>query len=274
MTCRPTGPSIQGSGHAAIYRIAGGAPLAIGSRSVFEAIHPSGAPVTTIDQSALDHAGGPGAWSHVREYPFDGTVLQGGPNGPLYVVRSGAPYSIGSAPNGSTPVVIDPEAIAKAGEAGAWRFLRAVPPTKSPPPQESSSPNSATGHAKPSAKPSLAWAGRTAFVHRGRAIAWLHCPPGARPCGGKARIYLRVKDGTKQRGPQHIRRIVIGRGRFRVAPGGRGTMKLKLNRRGRRVASHLGRHSVRVGLAGTGLKNRFVRLRLAHRHRAHRRHRG
>jgi cell wall-associated NlpC family hydrolase len=130
------GTFVKGYGHATIYRTAGGAPIAIGGPSVFEAIHPSGVPVTMVDQEAIEKAGGAGAWSHLRAYPASGTILRAGPEGPLYEVREGAPYSISSLPSGATAVMVDPAAIANAGRPGAWRFLRA------PAVVESASPSS------------------------------------------------------------------------------------------------------------------------------------
>ena len=125
------GTLIKGYGIATVYVIAGGAPIAVSS---WAAIGGQGdRALTSIDQSAIDNAGAAsGAWSHLREYPLDGTILRGGPDGPLYRTQVGAPYPLSSLPAGASFVVVDPAAISRAGQAGPWRFLRAVPPQPEP----------------------------------------------------------------------------------------------------------------------------------------------
>lgn len=112
------GTFVSAGGHP--YRFAGGAPVAIGSWARVGGREPA----VRIDSAALAHAGGPGRWSHVRRLPRDHTILRGGPAGPLYVTRGGAPRRLGALPPGRTPVVVDPAAITRAGEPGVWRFLR------------------------------------------------------------------------------------------------------------------------------------------------------
>jgi surface antigen len=112
------GTFVTGGGHP--YRIAGGAPIAIGS---WKRIGGRRAAVR-IDPAAIVHAGGPGRWGHLRRYPRDHTILRSGPRGGFYAMHDGAPRSISTLPPGRTAVVVDPVAIAKAGEPGIWRFLR------------------------------------------------------------------------------------------------------------------------------------------------------
>ena len=57
-----------------VYRFAGGAPLRVGSWSVFGGTHPS----TTIDQWDVDNSSD--AHAHVRSVPADGTIVEGLPS--------------------------------------------------------------------------------------------------------------------------------------------------------------------------------------------------
>ncbi len=102
------------------YRVAGGAPIAIGAWARIGGRRPA----TRIDPAALTNAGGAGRWSHLRRYPRDGTILRSGPGGRLYVVRGGVPRPLPALPAHRTAIVVDPAAIAHAGEAGIWRSLR------------------------------------------------------------------------------------------------------------------------------------------------------
>jgi surface antigen len=112
------GTFITAGGHP--YRIAGGAPIAIGSWPRVGGRRPT----IRIDAAAIAHAGEPGRWSHLRRVPRDHTILRAGPLGPLYSIRTGVPGPISALPGGRAAVVVDPAAIAHAGEHGIWRFLR------------------------------------------------------------------------------------------------------------------------------------------------------
>ncbi len=115
------GTFVTGGGHP--YRIAGGAPIAIGSWARIGGHRPA----IRIDPAAIAHAGGRGRWSHLRRLPRDHTILRAGPLGHLYSIRAGAPSPIPTLPAGRAAVVVDPAAIANAGEPGVWRFLRPTP---------------------------------------------------------------------------------------------------------------------------------------------------
>jgi surface antigen len=112
------GTFVTSGGHP--YRMAGGAPIAIGSWQRIGGRRPT----IRIDRAAVANAGRPGHWGHLRRYPRDHTILRSGSRGRLYTVRDGAPRPILALPAGRTAVVVDPAAIARAGEPGIWRFLR------------------------------------------------------------------------------------------------------------------------------------------------------
>lgn len=123
------------------YTFAGGAPIYISDWS-----HVGGQPVgqiAAIDQTAIDNAGGGGAFNHILPMPPDGTYLTGQGAGSAvvssYVVAGGAPIPItdwthlgGPDPNtppaSINPVPVDEIAIDNAGAAGVYSHLRAMPP--------------------------------------------------------------------------------------------------------------------------------------------------
>ncbi len=115
------GTYLTAAGHP--YVVAGGAPIAIGSRRRVGGLRRA----TRIDPAVLAHAGGRGLWRHLRRFPADGTILRAGPGGHLYRVRDGAPVPIRSRSAGERAVVVDPAAIRNAGRPGRWRFLRRAP---------------------------------------------------------------------------------------------------------------------------------------------------
>ncbi|MDX6590323.1 MAG: hypothetical protein QOI84_1597 [Solirubrobacterales bacterium] len=112
------GTFVTAGGHP--YRVAGGAPIAIGSWARIGGREAA----TRIDVAALERAGGPGRWSHLRAFPRVHTILRAGPSGHLFTVRAGVPHPIAAVSSNRTPVIVDPAAIARAGEPGIWRFLR------------------------------------------------------------------------------------------------------------------------------------------------------
>jgi hypothetical protein len=69
------------TGH--VYRVAGGAPFAVSSWSVFGGMQP----YVTVDQWDIDHTSDPRA--HVRSSPADGTVVEGLPSGSYWSFWAG-----------------------------------------------------------------------------------------------------------------------------------------------------------------------------------------
>ena len=101
------------------YVFAGGAPIHV-SDSWWQELRPKPS-VVAVAQEALDQAGGLRAWSHVRNFPADDTLLKVGAD--VYRVERGVPmphYGVRGVP-------IDPAALANAGGAGPWSHLVAAP---------------------------------------------------------------------------------------------------------------------------------------------------
>ena len=110
-----------------IYIFAGGAPIAV---STWDNVDPAVNGYTKVDKVALDKAGEPGPWSHVRKTPADGTYVLS-TDGTIYIFAGGAPIAVSTwnnvnpAVNGYTKV--DKVALAKAGESGPWSHVRKTP---------------------------------------------------------------------------------------------------------------------------------------------------
>lgn len=111
-----TPPSPAGRGE--VYVMAGGAP--IHADDPWWKARTSKSLVTTISQEAIDQAGGLGAWSHVRDFPEDGTLLKAGAD--VYRTEAGVPIRL----SGVRGVEIDPAAVSNAGQPGPWSHLRAT----------------------------------------------------------------------------------------------------------------------------------------------------
>jgi hypothetical protein len=82
-----------------VYRVAGGAPIAVTTWSVFGGVQP----YVTIDQWAVDHRSE--APSHLLAAPLDGTTVVGLPSNQLWTFSSGLRSLVGSA--GATVAVDD-----------------------------------------------------------------------------------------------------------------------------------------------------------------------
>jgi hypothetical protein len=117
----------QAGGIGGAFVVAGGAPIYITN---FNNVEPN--PCVPVDQVTLEHAGGGGWFSHLRQYPEDGTGLcgqQAGGGGGAFVVAGGAPMYISSFshvdPNPCVPV--DQVTINNAGGEGWFGHLRDQP---------------------------------------------------------------------------------------------------------------------------------------------------
>jgi hypothetical protein len=120
------GTFIQGAQTGQVYRIAGGAPIYVSTWSAFGGAQPT----VVVDQVAIDSAGQPGVWSHLRNVPADGTYVRGTQTGEVFRIAGGAPIYVStwSAFGGPQPTVdIDQAPIDNAGLGGVWSHLRYVP---------------------------------------------------------------------------------------------------------------------------------------------------
>lgn len=102
------------------------------------------------------------------------------------------------------------------------------------------------------------------------ALLPLRCA-GRGPCHGVAKLFIGVNRGNGPANRRGARRsaarkrgkrvLVIGKGRFAVAPGKRGTVRIRLTRAGKRLVRKAGRRGLGARLAGPGLRKRGVKLR-------------
>ncbi len=107
-----------------IYVMAGGAPIYVSEYAPIGGYRPA----IQIDPAAVARAGSGGQWSHLSQFPADGTLLQNGSQ--IFVVAGGAPLFVSQyAPiGGFRPAVrIDPTALNDAGAGGPWNHLRFRP---------------------------------------------------------------------------------------------------------------------------------------------------
>lgn len=96
---------------------------------------------------------------------------------------------------------------------------------------------------------------------------------GQNPCRGVAKLFVRLSRGkgkgrANRKGARRSaarkrgkRLLVIGKGRFAVAPGKRGKVRIRLTRAGKRLVMKAGRRGLRARLVGSGLRKRGVKLR-------------
>ena len=122
------------AGRGEVYRIAGGAPVYV-TYNWWQNINPK-PPVTTVSQEAIDQAGQPGAWSHLRHKPAEGTFISSpqapAGRGEVYRIAGGAPIYVSSGwwqtlnPK-PTVTTVSQEAIDQAGKQGAWSHINYYP---------------------------------------------------------------------------------------------------------------------------------------------------
>lgn len=141
----------------------------------------------------------------------------------------------------------------------------------------------------------VADAAKRAIVKANRALVRLTCP-GASPCSGVIKLEARTrrkrrsvrgsgrrsatrsvrrskrsakrgKRSTKK-AKRPVKKALIGKSRYHIAAGHHAIVRIRLNRRGKLLIHHAGRHGLEVWLAGKGIKPRALRLSPAHHHKA------
>lgn len=100
------------------YVFAGGAPIHM-TTAWRKALRPRPT-ATTVPELAIDLAGGYGAWSHVRKFPADQTLIKSGAS--VYRIENGVPVPH----HGVRGVPVDPAALDNAGGEGPWSHLVSV----------------------------------------------------------------------------------------------------------------------------------------------------
>jgi hypothetical protein len=128
------------TGH--VYRIAGGAPFAVSSWSVFGGVQP----YVTVDQWDLDNIANPGA--HLKARPVDGTLVEGLPahaywsfNGGL---RSPAAAGSGAVSVDDVGLAAFPQPACPSGQTGTPPNCKTPTPTTCPSGQTGTPPNCKT----------------------------------------------------------------------------------------------------------------------------------
>ena len=81
--------------------------------------------------------------------------------------------------------------------------------------------------------------------------------------GGKALLKLRCRGGGPCKGVVKLlaKRKLIGKSRFSIAAGKAKVIRVRLNRRGKKLLRRARRHRLKVKLTGTGVKRRTVLLK-------------
>lgn len=131
------------------------------------------------------------------------------------------------------------------------------PPPPSTPPALIPKPPSPSPRGTASAK-------KITLVKRGKALPRLTCRGPGR-CRGALRLVARIKvrrqSGAKRSRRRH-RNLVVGRRRFSVPARRTKTVRVRLNRKGRRLLRKAGRTGLVIKLRGTGVSDRTLRLRI------------
>lgn len=110
----------------------------------------------------------------------------------------------------------------------------------------------------PSPQPSVGITGSVATVDGGIALLESKCV-GQRACQGTAKLSVATPDATASKAGAK-RRTMIGKGRFKIPAGKRGTIRIKLTGLGKRLVKKAGKHGLRAKIIGTGIKPRSVLL--------------
>jgi hypothetical protein len=104
-----------------VYVIAGGAPVYV---RTWPGIG-GGRPTVSVDQAALDSAGGAAQWSHLAARPVDGTLVKGLATGQVYRFAGGAPLYLPptSLPARAAVTVVDQQALDNGGGPAQWSHV-------------------------------------------------------------------------------------------------------------------------------------------------------
>lgn len=116
-----------------VYKMVGGAPLYVSDWKAFRGPKPA----ITVDQAAIDHAGGAGQWRFLRKTPADGWAIRGAQTNQLYIIAGAAPIhataSFAEEPNvwppraRWIPSTVDQAVIDRSGGPAPYDNLRFYP---------------------------------------------------------------------------------------------------------------------------------------------------
>lgn len=114
----PINSTFVRAGTGTVYRMAGGAPLAVTDTKALSTT----ATIIQIDPAAVTRSGQSGVWTHLLTYPSTGTFLEGVPSGKAYQVRSDHVVQIGH--GNAAAVRINQLTIDRAGEESPYNHLK------------------------------------------------------------------------------------------------------------------------------------------------------
>lgn len=127
----PDGTFIRGAQRGETYQIAGGAPVFVSSWAAVGGTRP----VVVVDQVAIDRAGSSAHFKHLLQRPRDGTVLVTLPGRAYTTVMGGALHPTRPrAVVASRAIRVDPQAIVRAGDTSAPRWMHLLTTAKKPRP--------------------------------------------------------------------------------------------------------------------------------------------
>jgi hypothetical protein len=121
------GTFIRGRATGKVYRMAGGAPIYVTSAGWHAGLQSQATSLIDVDQAAIDHAGGSGVWSHILQFPVNGTELVTGTSPAhfthAYIVQYSIITVLYDTPLFAGEVEIDPASASHAGQSGVWSHL-------------------------------------------------------------------------------------------------------------------------------------------------------
>ena len=147
------------------------------------------------------------------------------------------------------------------------------------PPSDSAAGSAASGpptgpapsESHPSGSPHFASSAGIATVSGSRVQLVVICHGDSERCRGIVKLVAKVEVRTKPHRAGRavssaVRRVVIGKARFTVAPAHKSLVRIKLSRRGTGLMRHAGHRGLRVELTGTGIHARSLRLKPQKKH--------
>lgn len=112
----------------------------------------------------------------------------------------------------------------------------------------------------PTPKPGVGIAAKTGTIKGNFALVQSRCV-GESACKGIAKLLAKAAAVASSRQSRKAGGLVIGSGRFTIAPGKSGTIRIKLTAVGKQLARKAGRAGLRARLVGSGLRGRTVILK-------------
>jgi len=118
---------------------------------------------------------------------------------------------------------------------------------------------------RPAKAPGRAIVAGQATVKKGKAGLRMRCPAKGGECRGVVKLvgFGATKGAGKDRASSRGRRVVLGKRRFRIAPGKKKVVPVKLSGAGLRMLNRASNHRITVSVVGKWVKPRSISLLLA-----------